>query len=113
MPDPGTSMSLTAVLVMAAVVLVLLGAWLIAVFRAARQPASGHAHPGGQGAAGSEEQQIDPAHRILDYGGNTLQPARAAPWPMTGRRSPGVLRPGSGAACGSARSGAAYFLRYR
>lgn len=35
MPDPGTSMSLTAVLVMAAVVLVLLGAWLIAVFRAA------------------------------------------------------------------------------
>jgi cytoskeletal protein RodZ len=50
-------MSLTAVLVMAVVVLVLLGAWLIAVFLAARQPASGHAHPGGQGAAG---QQIDP-----------------------------------------------------
>jgi cytoskeletal protein RodZ len=50
-------MSLTAVLVMAAVVLVLLGAWLIAVFLAARQPASGHAHPGEQGAAG---QQIDP-----------------------------------------------------
>ena len=46
-------MSLTAVLVMAAVVLVLLGAWLIAVFRAARQPASGHAHPAGQGAAGA------------------------------------------------------------
>jgi cytoskeletal protein RodZ len=50
-------MSLTAVLVMAAVVLVLLGAWLIAVFLAARQPASGHAHPRGQGAAG---QQIVP-----------------------------------------------------
>lgn len=60
MPDPGTSMSLTAVLVMAAVVLVLLGAWLIAVFRAASQPASGHAHPGRQGAAGAEGRQIDP-----------------------------------------------------
>ena len=57
MTDPGSSMSLTAVLVMAVVVLVLLGAWLIAVFRAASQPASGHAHPGGHGAAG---QQIDP-----------------------------------------------------
>jgi hypothetical protein len=53
-------MSLTAVLVMAAVVLVLLGAWLIAVFLAARQPASGHAHPGGHGTAGAEGQQIDP-----------------------------------------------------
>ena len=41
-------MSLTAVLVMAVVVLVLLAAWLIAVFRAARQPASGHRHPGGK-----------------------------------------------------------------
>ena len=60
MPDPGSSMSLTAVLVMAAVVLVLLGAWLIAVFRAARQPANGHAHPGGQSAAGAAEQQIEP-----------------------------------------------------
>jgi hypothetical protein len=53
-------MSLTAVLVMAAVVLVLLGAWLIAVFRAARQPANGHAHPGGQGAPDAAGQQIDP-----------------------------------------------------
>jgi hypothetical protein len=52
-------MSLTAVLVMAMVVLVLLGAWLIAVFRAARQPASGHARPGGQGAARAAGQQID------------------------------------------------------
>jgi len=53
-------MSLTAVLVMVVVVLVLLGAWLIAVFLAARQPASGHPHPGGHGAAGVEGQQIDP-----------------------------------------------------
>ena len=48
---------------MAVVVLVLLGAWLIAVFCAARQPASGTAHPGGQGAAGAAGaagQQIDP-----------------------------------------------------
>lgn len=60
MTDPGSSMSITAVLVMAAVVLVLLGAWLIAVFRAASQPASGHAHAGGHGAAGAEGQQIDP-----------------------------------------------------
>ena len=49
MPDPGSSMSPVAVLVMALVVLVLLGWWLIAVFRAARQPASGPAHPGRQG----------------------------------------------------------------
>jgi hypothetical protein len=41
-------MSLTAVLVMAAVVLILLGAWLIAVFLA------------GHGAPGTSEQQIDP-----------------------------------------------------
>jgi len=53
-------MSLTAVLVMAAAVLVLLGAWLIAVFLAARQPASGHAYPGGHGAARAAGQQIDP-----------------------------------------------------
>jgi cytoskeletal protein RodZ len=53
-------MSLTAVLVMAAVVLLLLGAWLIAVFLAARQPAGGHAHPGGHGAARAAGQQIDP-----------------------------------------------------
>ena len=53
-------MSLTAVLVMVVVVLVLLGAWLIAVFRAARQPASGHTHPGGQDAAAAAGQQIDP-----------------------------------------------------
>jgi hypothetical protein len=53
-------MSLTAVLVMAVVVLVLLGAWLMAVFRAAREPASRHAHPGGPGAAGAAGQQIDP-----------------------------------------------------
>jgi hypothetical protein len=58
--DPGSSMSLTAVLVMAVVVLVLLGVWLIAVFRAASQPASGHANPGGQGAAGAAGPQIDP-----------------------------------------------------
>jgi cytoskeletal protein RodZ len=64
-------MSLTAVLVMAAVVLVLLGAWLIAVFRAARQPASGHAHPDGQGVA---EQQIDPRGAGADFAGHPDTP---------------------------------------
>jgi hypothetical protein len=60
LPDPGSSMSLTAVLVMAAVVLVLLGGWLIAVFLAARRPASGHTPPGGHGAARAAGRQIDP-----------------------------------------------------
>ena len=41
-------MSPAAVLVMSPVVLVLLGAWLIAVFRATRQPASGPAHRAGR-----------------------------------------------------------------
>ena len=53
-------MSLTAVLVMAVVVLVLLGAWLIAVFRAARQPASGPVHPGRQGPTRAAGQQAGP-----------------------------------------------------
>lgn len=37
MSDPGSSMSPTAVLVMATVILILLGGWLAAVFLAARQ----------------------------------------------------------------------------
>jgi hypothetical protein len=39
MTDPHTSMSLTAVLVLAAVVMVTVVGWLIAVFLAGRQPA--------------------------------------------------------------------------
>ena len=58
--DPGSSMSLTAVLVMAVVVLVLLGAWLIVVFRAARQPASGPVRPGTRGAPPAAGQQAGP-----------------------------------------------------
>lgn len=42
MPDQSSHMSLTAILVMAVVVLVLAGAWLGAVFLAARQPADDH-----------------------------------------------------------------------
>ena len=57
LPDPGSSMSLTAVLVMTVVVLVLLGAWLIAVFRAAHEPASGHRYPGGQDTARGARRQ--------------------------------------------------------
>jgi hypothetical protein len=46
MTDPGSSMSLTAVIVMAVVVLVLLAGWLGAVFFAAREPKGGSARPG-------------------------------------------------------------------
>ena len=40
MTDPGSSVSLTAVLVLTVVVLVLMGGWLGAIFLAARQPGS-------------------------------------------------------------------------
>lgn len=53
-------MSLTAVLVMAAVVLISPGAWPIAVFLAARQPASGPVHPGSQSAPLAAGQQAGP-----------------------------------------------------
>jgi len=92
-------MSITAVLVMAVVVLVLLGAWLIAVFRAARQPASGHAHPGGHGAVRAAGQQIDPR-------GAGTAPARHADAPpgqadqaaaQAGKTGPPPARPAKGA----------------
>jgi hypothetical protein len=47
MTDPGSSMSLTAIIVMAVVVLVLLAGWLGAVFFAAREPRGGSARTGG------------------------------------------------------------------
>jgi hypothetical protein len=53
-------MSLEAVLIMAAVVIVLIVGWLAVVFRAASQPVNRSAHPGGQGAAGAAGQQADP-----------------------------------------------------
>jgi hypothetical protein len=53
-------MSLAGVLVMAAVVLILPGAWLVAVFLAARRPASGPVHPGSQGAPLAPGQQAGP-----------------------------------------------------
>ena len=51
MSDPGSSMSLAATLVMALVVVILLGAWLIAVFRAAGQPVTEAGRAGGKSAA--------------------------------------------------------------
>jgi hypothetical protein len=45
MNDPGSSMSLTAVLVMTVVVLVLIAGWLGAVFYAGRQTGGGNARP--------------------------------------------------------------------
>jgi hypothetical protein len=49
MSDPsGSSMSLAAVLVLAVVSLLLLGGWLMVVFRADRPPARKTTRPGGQ-----------------------------------------------------------------
>jgi hypothetical protein len=50
MSDPGSSMSLTAVLALAVVVIVLLVGWLAVVFRADRQPAGRPARPGAEDA---------------------------------------------------------------
>jgi hypothetical protein len=50
MSDPGSSMSLTAVLVLAVVAIILLVGWLAVVFRAASQPAGRTARPGDEDA---------------------------------------------------------------
>jgi hypothetical protein len=46
MTDPHTTMSLTAVLVLTAVVMVTVVGWLVVVFLAGHQPAGGRARPG-------------------------------------------------------------------
>jgi hypothetical protein len=61
MTDPGSSMSLTAVLVLTAVVLMLMGGWLGAVFLAARQP-GGRARPGIEDPAHARQPEASP-HR--------------------------------------------------
>lgn len=101
MTDPGTSMSLTAVLVMATVVLVLLGAWLIVLFLAARQPANGHVHPGGQGTAGAARKQADRrgADAASPRDGDTL-PGQARPSGTAGS----ALSPGAGLSGGAHRA---------
>ena len=53
MSEPG-SMSLTATLVMAAVVIVLIVVWLAAVFRASRQPAGAGRRRGESPGRGEE-----------------------------------------------------------
>jgi hypothetical protein len=47
MTDPGSSMSLTAVIVLTAVVLVAMAGWLGTVFFVGREPRSGGTRPGG------------------------------------------------------------------
>jgi hypothetical protein len=68
MSDPGSSMSLTAVLVLTVVVLVCIAGWLAVVFRAGSEHA-GRPVPGGDGAgrdaepgAGSRSQAAPAAH---------------------------------------------------
>jgi hypothetical protein len=48
MTDPGSSMSLTAVIVLTVVVLVAMAGWLGVVFFVAREPRGGGARPGGE-----------------------------------------------------------------
>jgi len=49
--------------------------------------------PGGEGRGSLAWPGFAAAHRILEHGRNTWQPAHAAPWPMTGRRSPARCAP--------------------
>ena len=60
MPDPSSSMSPVAMLVMAVVAVGLVGAWLAAVFRAARQPASTPPRPGGDSTGHGTRLGADP-----------------------------------------------------
>lgn len=53
--NPNSDMSPVALLVMAVVAVVLVGAWLGLVFFAARQPRAGGAHPGKEDAARTRE----------------------------------------------------------
>jgi len=85
LPDPGSSMPSEAVLVVALVVLVLLGAWLIAVFRTARRPVSGPAHPGRQGAAPAAGQPDDPRRGRGICGTRTRHPGPIRPRLTPGR----------------------------
>ncbi len=48
MTDPGSSMSLTAIIVLTVVVLVAMAGWLGVVFFMAREPKGGNARPGGE-----------------------------------------------------------------
>jgi hypothetical protein len=60
MTDPGSSMSLAAVLVLTVVVLVRLGGWLGAVFYAGREP-RGDGRRGGGHLGGADQPQASPA----------------------------------------------------
>ena len=60
MSDPGSSMSLTAVLALAVVVIVLLVGWLAVVFRADRQPTGRPARPGEEDAEHVAGPRVEP-----------------------------------------------------
>lgn len=73
MLDPHTSMSLAAILVLTAVVLVLVVGWLAAVFLAGSQPRGGSARPDRQHPAG-----VRPPEAV-SHGGDVPAWARARP----------------------------------
>lgn len=71
MTDPGSSISLTAFIVMAVVVLAALARWLGAVFYSAGEPRGGSARPGGKPPGASQPEAG------LHPGGVPAVPARA------------------------------------
>ena len=86
MTDPGSSMSLTAIIVMAVVVLVLLAGWLGVVFFAAREPRGGSAPPGGD----------DPGRASQLEAGRHLGDVPAAPARVPGGDGTGGALTGAG-----------------
>ena len=60
MSDPSSSMSPAAMLVMAIIAVGLVGVWLAAVFRAARQPPSAPPRPGGDSSGHGTRLGADP-----------------------------------------------------
>jgi hypothetical protein len=92
-------MSPGATLVMALVVIILLGAWLAAVFRAAGGPASERARLDREGTARATEQEADPRSAHAASAGNAGPlPGRAAqPTADAGKPGPppfAAARPG-------------------
>ena len=73
MPDPHTSMSLAAVLVLTVVVLVTVLGWLAAVFLAGRQPRGGSPRPGREEPAGARRPEA------VNHTGDVSARARAHP----------------------------------
>jgi hypothetical protein len=103
MTDPGSSMSLTAVIVLTVVVLVGMAGWLGAVFFAAREPRDGSARPGG--VSGGYGQRAACARGAARWSRHGLAPGTLLTLSIAGRdRRTGVARalgrPGAGGPCG-------------